>query len=95
MDLNFSQEIPGPLNNGDAIKLTMTVDNFLNLLNEDWNVFRRRDFEGLVNVVSPGSPSPVDAQGRYIISSYAPDDQALVQSSSSLWRIKFGISYAF
>lgn len=94
LDLNFSQEIPGPLNGRDKFRFTATLDNFLNFLDNDWNVFRRRDFEGLVNVV--GTPStPVDAQGRYIINSFAPDDAALVQPSSSLWRLKVGLSYEF
>lgn len=94
LDLNFSQEFPGPLNGRDKFRFTATLDNFLNFLDDDWNVFRRRDFEGLVNVVNTPAV-PVDAQGRYIISSFAPDDQALVQPSSSLWRLKVGLSYEF
>jgi Carboxypeptidase regulatory-like domain/TonB dependent receptor len=94
LDLNFSQELPGPLKNGDSFRLSVTFDNFLNFLDDDWNVFRRRDFEGLVNVVNVPS-NPVDAQGRYIISSFAPDDAEQVQTSSSLWRLKVGISYRF
>ena len=56
--------------------------------------FRRRDFEGLVNVVNTPA-TPVDAQGRYIISSFAPDDREEIQTSSSLWRVKVGLSYRF
>lgn len=101
MDLNFSQEFPGPLRNDDKFRFTVTVDNFLNVLDKDWNVFRRRDFEGLVNVVgvpTTGTGSglaPVDAQGRYIISTFAPDDAKAIQPSSSLWRLKIGLSYQF
>lgn len=102
LDLNFGQEFPGPLAR-DSFRLSVTVDNFLNFLNDEWNVFRRRDFEGLVNIVSPPGfnittnpvAAPVDAQGRYIINSFAPDDVARIQSSSSLWRVKVGLSYKF
>ncbi len=94
LDVNFSQELPGPLP-GDSIKLTVLFDNFLNLLNSDWNVRRTRNFAGLVNVVSPPSGSPVDAQGRYIINSFSPDDNNDITSSASLWRLKVGVSYAF
>ena len=96
MDLNFSQDLPGPLK-GDSFRFTAKIDNFLNFLNKDWNVFRRRDFEGLVNVANPpaSGTTPVDAQGRYIINSFAPDDGKQIQSSSSLWRIKVGLSYRF
>lgn len=94
LDLNFSQEFPGPMSGRDKFRLTVTMDNFLNFLDSDWNVFRRRDFEGLVNVANvPGTP--VDSAGRYIISGFAADDVAQIQSSSSLWRLKVGLSYQF
>lgn len=93
LDLNFSQTLPGPIK-GDSIRLTVTFDNFLNLLDQDWNTFRKRQFAGLINVATPASV-PVDAQGRYIISSYAPDDTRDLVSSASLWRVKFGVSYKF
>lgn len=93
LDLSFSQELPGPLP-GDSIKLTVLFDNFLNFVNKDWNVLRKRDFSALVNVV--GTPTnPVDAQGRYIINSFAPDDRNDITTSASLWRLKFGVSYKF
>lgn len=94
LDLNFSQEIPGPLGGKDKFRFTVTVDNFLNLLDKDWNVFRRRDFEGLVNVANVPS-APVDSAGRYIINGFAADDGEFIQPSSSLWRLKIGLSYQF
>ena len=96
VDLNFGQEFPGPLK-GDSFRLSLTMDNFLNFLDNDWNVFRRRDFEGLVNVVSPPSSgtTPVDSAGRYIINSFSPDDGKQIQTSSSLWRFKVGLTYKF
>jgi outer membrane receptor for ferrienterochelin and colicin len=94
LDLNFSQEIPGPFK-GDSLRFTVTVDNFLNLLDENWNTFRKRQFAGLVNVASPPSGSPVDSAGRYIIDRFQPDDTNDLVTSASLWRLKFGISYQF
>jgi outer membrane receptor protein involved in Fe transport len=94
LDLNFSQTVPGPFK-GDSLKFTVTVDNFLNLLDENWNTFRKRQFAGLINVVSPPSGSPVDAQGRYIINSFSPDDTRDLVTSASLWRLKVGVSYRF
>lgn len=99
MDLSFSQEIPGPgrlFGRDDRIRLYATMDNFLNFLDSDWNVQRRRNFSGLQDIaVADG----VDDQGRYIISSFngvdsiADDNQ--INVSSSVWRLKVGISYAF
>ncbi|WP_422058264.1 TonB-dependent receptor [Sphingomonas sp.] len=100
LDLNFSQTVPGPFR-GDSLKFTVTVDNFLNMLDQNWNTFRKRQFASLINVV--GTPTgtsganlgPVDSQGRYIINSFAPDDTRDLVTSASLWRLKVGVSYRF
>jgi hypothetical protein len=104
LDLSFSQELPGPLSAfgvaDDSIRLYATFDNFLNFLNDGWNVQRRRNFSGLQEVVGT---SGVDAQGRYIITAlpggvttqanYDADNQ--INVSSSVWRLKVGVSYRF
>ena len=114
MDLSISQEIPGPgsfFGLEDKLKLFATFDNFLNLLNDEWNVHRRRNFSGLQDIATAGRgavnagggniPAPavpaVDAQGRYVISAFNPDIVAdnQINVSSSVWRLKIGISYQF
>ena len=110
LDLRIAQELPGPgrllgspLGVNDKFKLYAMFDNFLNFLNDGWNIQRRREFNGLQDIANI---SGVDAQGRYIISGA---DQLVVGSdgltgyqrdefinvSSSLWRIKVGLSYEF
>lgn len=115
MDLSFSQEIPGPGNlffgKNDKIRLYATMDNFLNFLDGNWNVQRRRNFAGLQDIANlgrariPGSGTlivpavaGVNSAGRYVISGYtgntfAGDNQ--INFSSSVWRLKVGISYDF
>ena len=106
LDLSFSQEIPGP---GrwigrwdDTIRLFATFDNFLNFLNEGWNIQRRRNFAGLQDIAglstTPANAPGVDAQGRYIITTFTGDTFAadnLINVSSSVWRLKVGVSYRF
>ncbi len=99
LDLSLSQEIPGPgrlFGRDDRLRLYATMDNFLNFLDSDWNVQRRRNFSGLQDVASI---SGVDAEGRYIISGFNGVDQIAddndVNVSSSVWRLKVGISYDF
>ena len=108
MDLRFSQELPGfgraagsPYGVRDKVTLYAMVDNFLNMLDRDWNIQRRREFGGRQEIV--GS-SGVDAQGRYIItpltgSDATPQDRYnndnFINVSSSVWRMKVGISYEF
>ncbi|GAA0866484.1 TonB-dependent receptor [Sphingopyxis soli] len=99
VDLSFSQEIPGPgrlFGKNDKIKLYATMDNFLNFLDNDWNVQRRRDFAGRQDLATV---SGVDAQGRYIftnatgLTTFKADNQ--INVSSSVWRLKVGVSYDF
>jgi hypothetical protein len=92
LDLRLSQEFPGPgrlFGIEDKIELFADFDNFLNILDSSWNVFRNRG--GLVDVVDGG----VDAAGRYVISGFNPDDQNRVGFSSSVWRIQIGARYRF
>ncbi|BBC72826.1 conserved hypothetical protein [Altererythrobacter sp. B11] len=100
LDLSFSQELPGPMSlfgyKDDRLKLYAMMDNFLNFLDQDWNVQKRRNYVGLQDVASL---SGVDSAGRYIITGFngvdsiASDNQ--INFSSSVWRLKVGISYDF
>ena len=102
LDLTFSQELPGPArlfgigDVRDSLKLYATFDNFLNFLDDEWNVQRRRNFSGLQDVASLGG---IDAQGRYIISGSTDragyDDDNQINTSSSVWQLKVGVSYNF
>jgi len=99
MDLTFSQELPGPgslFGKRDKIKLYAMVDNFLNLLDSNWNVQKRRNFFGVQDIATT---SGVDSQGRYIITSAAGSntykDDNVVNISGSAWRLKVGLSYEF
>ncbi len=92
MDMRLSQEIPGPgrlFGVEDKIELFADFDNVLNLIDGEWNEARSRG--DLVDVVDGG----VDAQGRYIITGFNPDDDNDVTVSSSAWRIQLGVRYEF
>lgn len=106
VDLSFSQELPGPgrfFGFEDKLKLFITMDNFLNFLDDGWNINHRRNFFGVQDIARV---SGVDAQGRYIFqdanalnlnadgrNSFFTDNN--VNVSSSVWRAKIGISYDF
>lgn len=93
LDLRFSQELPGPgrlFGVEDSVRLFVDFDNFLNLVSDSANVFRRFGFE-----VSPVGLSGVDNAGRYIVSNAFEQQSNSIQTSSSLWRMQLGISYKF
>jgi outer membrane receptor for ferrienterochelin and colicin len=110
LDLRFSQEIPGParlfgspFGVKDKLTLYMMFDNFLNMLSNKWNLQHRRNFAGLQDVANI---SGIDSQGRYVISGtpqlttgsdgltdFQRDN--FINVSSSVWRVKVGVSYEF
>jgi outer membrane receptor protein involved in Fe transport len=106
LDLRFSQELPGLSRltgvGGARDKFTIYAmfDNFLNFLDKDWNVQRRRNFAGLQVI---GNTSGVNTAGQYIITAlpggqtpaerFAADE--FINISSSVWRVKVGVSYEF
>ncbi|MFC3098999.1 TonB-dependent receptor [Alteraurantiacibacter palmitatis] len=98
LDLSFSQEVPflGSVTGvaQDRLRLFATFDNFLNFLDKDANIHRRRDFAGRQDVATV---SGVDAQGRYIFTAFNPDFELdnQINVSSSVWRLKVGVSYSF
>ncbi|ABC64327.1 TonB-dependent receptor [Erythrobacter litoralis] len=93
LDLRFSQELPfiGSLTGlvNDRIELFADFDNFLNLIDSSAN---RLKFQSEFTDVVDGG---VDAQGRYIISGFRPDDDQFVAISSSAWKIQVGVRYEF
>jgi hypothetical protein len=107
LDLTLSQDLPGPgrlISGGrfnDRIRLYAMFDNFLNFVDSGWNVQRRRNFAGLQEVASLGGTNipAIDDQGRYVITDFigrdAFEDDNLINVSSSVWRIKVGVSYNF
>lgn len=94
LDLRFSQELPGPMSafglKQDKIKMFVDFDNFLNLVDSGSNVFRR--FGYTESVIRAGS---IDSQGRYVYDRFTGPRDAVIQSSSSLWKIQLGVSYEF
>jgi len=92
LDMRFSQEIPGPgrlFGVEDKIELFADFDNVLNILDSGWNTFN--PVGEFVDLVDGG----VDAQGRYVIKGFNPDDNNNVGFSSSIWRIQLGVRYEF
>ncbi len=110
LDMRISQELPfiGALTGiaDDRIELFADFDNFLNILDNGWNIFPSPCRLPQTLDVARGG---VDDQGRYIINSfnqnYLPTDNDpttpdygssnAVSTSSSVWRIQVGVRYEF
>ncbi|MAM39200.1 MAG: hypothetical protein CL949_12040 [Erythrobacter sp.] len=76
LDLKFSQDIPGPgrfFGGDDSIQVYAMVDNFLNLLDQDWNILRARQYAGQQGIIELAG---VDESGRYVFDQFCVADPA-------------------
>ncbi len=97
MDIRISQELPfiGSLTGltEDRIELFADFSNFLNFLDDGWNVRRSvGGFDGRVDLVD----GAFDDEGRYVITNFS-DFAARPQTAvgNSIWRIQVGARYEF
>jgi len=93
LDLSINQEIPG-FAEGHKGEFYFTIDNFANLLNDDWGVERDMRFFNQVIYDFGG----LDDQGRYQIDQVfrGSDVRNYTQiDRASSWQIKVGVSYRF
>lgn len=93
LDLRFSQELPGPMSafglRQDSLRLFVDFDNFLNLIDDGANI--RESFGYSEAVVQ----ADVDSEGGYVYNNFTGPRDPFISTSSSLWKIQFGISYEF
>ncbi|ALO35186.1 hypothetical protein CMT41_10980 [Colwellia sp. MT41] len=94
LDISIKQEIPG-FTKGHKGQIFFMIDNFANLLNDDWGVEKRMTYPNQALYDLGG----LDEQGRYIIDprfngADTRNYNTIVKSSSS-WQMKVGISYTF
>jgi hypothetical protein len=92
-DIKIEQELPGfrPEHHFSAF---MLIENFGNLINDDWGVLKEQSFPRNQPVVSIDETALHDT-GVYIYESFqSPAPQARV-AEASLWEIRFGVSYSF
>lgn len=94
LDLSIQQEIPGFMDGHKGI-LYLTIDNFANLLNNDWGVERRLTYPQ-VGLYDFGGLSD---DGKYQIDmkhqGYYPNNYDTVDLNSSSWSAKLGVRYTF
>ncbi len=89
LDMRFQQSLPGFLKGHETI-FFVDVDNLTNLISSEANIFRRFN-QSEVDLVDGSA----DADGRYIISGFNPDDSEFISFSASLWTVQIGLRYRF
>ncbi len=95
IDLRFEQQLPG-LRNGDKLRLILDIDNFTNLLNDDWGIYREFDFGGSGHN-APIVEAELSGDGSQFVFTdvdLSAADQTIFTNVST-WQINFGVRYDF
>ena len=93
IDLRFEQQLPG-FRDGDKLRLILDIDNFTNLLNDDWGIYREVTFGG-----SGHNAAIIESEiagGQFVFTDV--DTGAARQNiitNASTWQINFGVRYDF
>lgn len=94
MDVSFKQEIPG-FKEGHKGQLYFMVENFANLLNDDWGIEKRLSYSDQALYDFGG----LDDEGRIIIDErFGGADTRnynSISKGSSGWQAKIGVRYTF
>lgn len=98
VDVKISQELPG-FGSDQRVKAYLIVENFLNLLNDDWGVLYERSFPRTADIVEASlvdtAGTPTDfSDDQYLFTNFFPETQGRV-TSPSLWAIRLGVTYQF
>ena len=88
-DIKIEQELPGfaPEHRFAAF---IYVENFGNLLNDDWGVLNEASFpryQGIVDASISG--------GQYVFNEFFTPSPQGRAADASLWELRFGVSYRF
>lgn len=89
LDLRISQEVS--VFKEHKIKLYMDIDNLTNMINNDWGRVEQVDF----HYNNPVVRATIDDNGRYVYTRFDPELGLDLHELPSLWKIKFGVRYAF
>lgn len=98
VDLRFSQELPG-LWDGSKLEFLFDIDNFTNLLNEDWGVESAVSGGSFNNGgISVASVAYDPATNTYTYRgspAAGPNDDARIVQSNSFWSVQMGFRLKF
>lgn len=95
IDLRFEQQVPG-LFDGHKLRLILDIDNFTNLLNDDWGVYRELPFGGSGhNAAIVESEISADGSQFVFTDTNLGAAEQNVFIGPSTWQINFGVRYDF
>ncbi|MCZ6716901.1 MAG: TonB-dependent receptor, partial [Gammaproteobacteria bacterium] len=97
-DLKISQDLPG-FGSEHRVQAYFIVENFGNLLNDDWGVLYEQRFPRTANIVkasfldTAGTPDDF-SDDQYVFEEFFELNQSRA-TSTSLWSARVGVTYRF
>lgn len=95
MDMKLTQALPLPFKGGQKLEVSFTVENFLNMFNKDWGVFRYIAYDD-----TPLTYKGIDAAtGKPIMEFWGKasdaDARFSINQILSRWKALFGVRFTF
>jgi len=87
-DIRVSQQLPGFME-GHKASAFIVIENFTNMLNDDWGDFRQGSFVGeqVIDV-------DTDGNGNFFYRNFEKPGQSIARAPS-LWEVRVGVNYRF
>jgi hypothetical protein len=91
IDLKFEQEFPS-FADGHKILAFLVIENFTNLINDDWGVMYHGGYFGNTSIVD----ARIDrANNQYLFNEFVDRDPQSRRAAPSQWEIRIGAKYKF
>lgn len=91
LDLRIEQEFPGAVE-GHRTNAFIVIDNFTNLLNDEWGILREASFPRRNSVVDA---ELVNGDTQLAYTGFRDGVRTPVVGDASLWQIRVGVRYEF
>jgi len=90
-DVRLSQELPG-FREGQNASAFIVIENFGNLLNDEWGVLKEVGFPRIEDIVDADYDA---AANQYIFQNFNAPGGERRSTGASLWEIRLGVKYNF
>ena len=95
LDLKLTQTIPIPVLKGQKLEVFITVNNFLNMINKDWGVYRYIVFEDAPLTFKGYDDATGKPMFEFWGKSEDKDARYNINQLLSRWRALIGFNYRF
>ena len=89
-DVRIAQEVPGFMD-GHKGEVYLNIENFGNLLNDDWGILEEVSFPRQQAIVD----ADINENGQYVFNEFITPSLSTRVGDVSLWQVRVGVRYQF